>query len=708
MSAVESLGKYEIRRELGRGAVGTVYEGFDPIIERTVAIKTVRLPAVDDDETAGEISRFRREAQAAGRLSHPNIVGVFDYGETADLAYIVMEYVDGPSLKSLLDQHERFPLAMITRIMEDLLAGLQFSHERGVVHRDIKPANLMLTKSGQAKIADFGIARIESSSMTRAGTVLGTPAYMSPEQFMGQLVDARSDIYSSGVLLYQLLTGERPFEGSMSAIMHKALHTEPPLPSQISVTSPPAFDAVVKRAMAKRPDDRYSSATEFMAAISAAAAAPLSSAETPDDDGDATMVSPAGPGIEPGVPTSNKVKPPIPAPARPKKSSKLRVAVVAGVASLAILAGAGYVLVTGDLIGPERSPEPAKPTSESTPPEVAAPTPPPPEPVPQTTIPPHVPPPATAELPVLPPATTQPTELPITPAPALPPAIVPPAATPGPVVLVPPPAVAPPVTPPAGATSGTPSGTSGGTPPHIIPRPDPSERIRAEVAAFALRLPCSMLDGDVVDGAVQVAGIAGGTPIDDLRQKLVAMGLTNPPPSLRITQVGHSFCPWEDLLRPIAKTFGEGGNRLTLRLPGDPAWLRKDDFIRPRVVMADFKGELIVDYLDREGNVQHLYPTLGDPARNMDANPSRVFAPGEVLNLGDPGPGNPGWQVDEPYGTDVIIAIASAQPLFDQPRPANVEKATAYLRDLRRAVEASWSRGLRLTATATALETRPK
>jgi eukaryotic-like serine/threonine-protein kinase len=124
--------------------------------------------------------------------------------------------------------------------------------------------------------------------------------------------------------------------------------------------------------------------------------------------------------------------------------------------------------------------------------------------------------------------------------------------------------------------------------------------------------------------------------------------------------------------------------------------------------MADFRGEVIVDYLDREGNVQHLYPTLGDPARHMDANPSRVFAPGEVLNLGDPGPGNPGWQVDEPYGTDVIIAIASAQPLFDQPRPANVEKATAYLRDLRRAVEASWSRGLRLTATATALETRPK
>ena len=206
-------------------------------------------------------------------LNHPNIVGVFDYGETADLAYIVMEYVDGPQLKSLLDKNERFPLPRIVRIMEDLLSGLQFSHERGVVHRDIKPANLMLTLTGQAKIADFGIARIESSSMTQAGTVLGTPAYMSPEQFMGQVVDARSDIYSSGVLLYQLLTGERPFDGSMSSIMQKALQTEAPPPSRISVTVPRQFDAVVARAMAKRPEDRFSTAHEFLAAIHAAAAA---------------------------------------------------------------------------------------------------------------------------------------------------------------------------------------------------------------------------------------------------------------------------------------------------------------------------------------------------------------------------------------------------------------------------------------------------
>ena len=287
METIETLGKYEIKRLLGRGAMGTVYEGWDPIIARRVAIKTVRLPDASDPETEDALARFRREAQAAGRLNHPNIVGVFDYGETNDLAYIVMEFVDGPPLKTLLDKQERFALADTVRIMEDLLTGLHYSHERGVVHRDIKPANVMLTGAGRAKIADFGIARIESSSMTQAGTVMGTPAYMSPEQFMGLVVDARSDIYSSGVLLYQLLTGERPFEGGMSAIMHKALNSDPPLPSQLSVTAPPSFDVVVRRAMARRPEDRYRSATDFAEAIRAA----LSARAEPANRDEATHIS---------------------------------------------------------------------------------------------------------------------------------------------------------------------------------------------------------------------------------------------------------------------------------------------------------------------------------------------------------------------------------------------------------------------------------
>ena len=431
MSAVESLGKYEIRRQLGRGAMGTVYEGFDPVIERIVAIKTVRLPEVDDDDTAEEIARFRREAQAAGRLTHPNIVGVFDYGETADLAYIVMEYVDGPPLKSLLDKNERFPLPRIVQIMEDLLAGLQFSHERGVVHRDIKPANLMLTKSGQAKIADFGIARIESSSMTQAGTVLGTPAYMSPEQFMGQVVDARSDIYSSGVLLYQLLTGERPFEGSMSAIMHKALNTEAPMPSQISVTAPRQFDAVVRKAMAKRPEDRYGSAAEFMMAIRAAVAAPPPAADEPDDNGEATMVvapraGTSGPAASRPAEISASalaasIAPPHTAAARPTPAkggggkSALPIIIGGGVAGIAVLGGLGYYLGMGRSSTP---PEPATPPAVTAP--ATAPVSPPkmPEQTPRQPV---------ATGPLTPVPSTTPT-----PQPVLPPAVTPTSSSPTP------------------------------------------------------------------------------------------------------------------------------------------------------------------------------------------------------------------------------------------------------------------------------------
>ncbi len=368
METIETLGKYEIKRPLGRGAMGTVYEGWDPIIARRVAIKTVRLPDGADPETEEALARFRREAQAAGRLTHPNIVGVFDYGETNDLAYIVMEFVDGPPLKTLLDKQERFALADAVRVMEDLLAGLQFSHERGVVHRDIKPANVMLTSSGQAKIADFGIARIESSSMTQAGTLLGTPAYMSPEQFMGQVVDARSDIYSSGVLLYQLLTGERPFEGGMSAIMHKALNTEPPAPSQLSVTAPPSFDAVVRRAMAKRPQDRFASAKAFAEAIRAAV---TQQAEPAADVDEQTMFTP--PPAPPPRPVEQAPPPRVVPVEPPPRRSTVPIA-AAAVALLGLTGGGAWWFLS----------RPPAPVIATAPPAPARPTPSSPTPAPPT------------------------------------------------------------------------------------------------------------------------------------------------------------------------------------------------------------------------------------------------------------------------------------------------------------------------------------
>jgi eukaryotic-like serine/threonine-protein kinase len=215
--------KYALRGTLGSGAMGTVFEALDRRIERRVAIKVIRRPPPGDPEGEEAHARFRREAQAAGRLSHPNIVGVFDYGEDADSAWIVMELVEGDSLKARLDRGERLAVPEIARLIGQVCAALAYSHARGVVHRDIKPGNLMLTGGadgavGDIKIADFGIARLENSSMTQVGTMIGTPSYMAPEQLRGETVDARADLWAVGVVLYQLLTGEKPFEGGFSAV----------------------------------------------------------------------------------------------------------------------------------------------------------------------------------------------------------------------------------------------------------------------------------------------------------------------------------------------------------------------------------------------------------------------------------------------------------------------------------------------------------
>ena len=663
MATVETLGKYEIKRQLGRGAMGTVYEGWDPIIERRVAIKTVNLPDASDPETEEALARFRREAQAAGRLTHPNIVGVFDYGETGELAYIVMEYVDGPPLKNLLDKQERFTLPDTVRIMEDLLAGLKFSHDRGVVHRDIKPANVMLTKEGQAKIADFGIARIESSSMTQAGTVLGTPAYMSPEQIMGQVVDARSDIYSSGVLLYQLLTGERPFEGGMSAIMHKALNTEPSLPSQISVTSPTPFDAVVRKAMAKRPEDRFASAADFATAVRDAAAGRSIVAEEPDHE--ATMVVPRrSEGGRPVPPPRMAAPPPPPvAPAAGTPAKKSSMPLVAGaVVVAALLLGGGTWYFFGG------SPTPDKPVVVTNPP-----IPPLPPATPTAPTPPG-PPPNVAETPALPPVTPSNTTT----------------------EQVPPPAVPPPAVPPPAVPARDPTG------------PAALEALRSQIAQLVAARRCVVVDGDVTDGgSVSLKGMAAPPTLDALRQGLAGLSI---PGSVdwQVASADPLFCPALDIISPLTRGFGATGPRLALNLVDGRTQLRDSDHIRPRLVMGDFKGFLRVDYVAHDGNVLHLYPQVADPKQGMVADAPRQFAPGEAVSLGEVSPGHLAWEVGEPYGADMIIAIQSAQPLFNKSRPGNVEAVADYLRDLRAVVEDARRRGARLMGNVLMVDTLPK
>jgi eukaryotic-like serine/threonine-protein kinase len=268
------LGKYELRREVGRGGMGVVYEAYDATICRRVALKTLCSDVLSGPEANTFIDRLRREAQAAGRLNHPNIVAVYDFGEELQegaragrMAYITMEFVEGRELQALLATQERLPVAAIVRIMGQLLDALEYSHKNGVVHRDIKPANIMLLQDDTVKVTDFGIARIESSTLTRAGTVMGSPSYMSPEQFLGLSIDARSDLYSAGVVLYELLAGEVPFPGSFSTAMHKVLNDSPTPVSALNVHAPKGTDELLGRALAKKPADRFQSAAEFKHAV---------------------------------------------------------------------------------------------------------------------------------------------------------------------------------------------------------------------------------------------------------------------------------------------------------------------------------------------------------------------------------------------------------------------------------------------------------
>jgi eukaryotic-like serine/threonine-protein kinase len=267
METVTKAGRYEIVGELGRGAMGIVYKAVDPVIGRTVAVKTIRLSEEGTGLSRPELlTRFQTEARAAGLLTHPNIVVVFDAGEEDGLYYITMELVEGKSLQTLLDGGHAFPLPRTLRIMEQTCSALQFAHERNVVHRDIKPANLMLTADDTVKITDFGTAKIlQFGTMQQTSHVMGTPSYMSPEQVKGRAVDGRSDIFSLGVLLYEMVTGEKPFPGqNITTVIYKIVNEDPVPPRQVDPSIHPGMSAVVMKALTKEPEHRYQSCREML------------------------------------------------------------------------------------------------------------------------------------------------------------------------------------------------------------------------------------------------------------------------------------------------------------------------------------------------------------------------------------------------------------------------------------------------------------
>ena len=813
MDDAQTLGKYELRGTLGKGAMGTVYDGWDPRIGRRVAIKTVLLPENPDPQTEEEIARFRREAQAAGSLSHPNIVGVYDYGETEQQAYIVMEFVGGPSLKSLLDKEERFTIPAIAGLMDELLAGLQFSHAKGVVHRDIKPANIMLTTDRHVKIADFGIARIEQSSMTQAGTMMGTPAYMSPEQFMGQTVDARTDVYAAGVVLYQLLTGERPFEGGLTTIMQKVLNTEPLPPSQLSVVAPRALDAVVLKALAKRPEARWASAADFAKAIRAAVDAAPDALDALDGlggptDNDATLVarpSAATPAAADGTrmrpppaaaPPAPPVAPP-PAPAAAAKGGKGPIIAIAAVVAVVVLGGGGYVL-----FGSSPAPKPPEvvASAPATPPPAtpaaapAQPTPPAPAVSQQAPAQPAAAQPAAAQPPAAQPAPVQPAAAPAKPvqaapvaaesaapktapqsaaqSPAPPPAAAPavapspapqpatklamaPAQTPAPAPVVKPaepaataaqptpapsaatapppapasqpstpaPAPAPTATPPVAATAPAPAPVQAIAPvPTVAQAVTPPETAAPTAAALrplvAAALPaarCAIAIADVPEtGPVVLTGISG-------EPEVLQAQIGNAIGAAREVRwhgetVKPSLCRALDTVRSVVPPGGTGA--LALDLGGKTGALREDELIQPRAVMPDFAGQLRLDYVASDGTLAHLFPTAADTGpkgQKVAAQPARPLAAHETVTLGKPGKDKSGaemptWPVGEPFGTDMMVAIASASPLklTNATNYEDEKGSAAYLGRLAQEIERVQRAGEKITGSVVLVHTRPK
>jgi tRNA A-37 threonylcarbamoyl transferase component Bud32 len=260
-----TLGRYEISKELGRGAMGTVYLGKDPRINREVAIKTLRYEEIDSEQIAEVKKRFFREAEAAGKLSHPNIVTIYDVGEDYDIAYMAMELLEGTDLTKYSQKNHLLPLPEVIRIVNAVAGALDYAHENGVVHRDIKPANIMVLKNGEIRVADFGIARVMTSSKTQTGVILGTPSYMSPEQISGQKVDGRSDLFSLGVVFYELLTGEKPFQGDSIATLMFNITTSPPIPlKDLAPDIPKQCVAIIDRLLAKDREMRYANGKDLM------------------------------------------------------------------------------------------------------------------------------------------------------------------------------------------------------------------------------------------------------------------------------------------------------------------------------------------------------------------------------------------------------------------------------------------------------------
>lgn len=365
---IEKIGRYQISDELGRGAMGVVYRATDPSIGRTVAIKTIRLASHSQQDRDLHVERLRREAQSAGRLSHPHIVTIYDLIEADDAAYVCMEFVDGPSLETVLSSRQIIPRDEVIRMLKQAAEALDYAHSRGVVHRDIKPGNVLLSGGRDLKITDFGIAKLLSDDATMTGPMMGTPSYMSPEQVQSRPVGGRSDQFSLAVIAYELLTGEKPFNGySVASIVYKVCNDNVPPPSTINPTLPSAVDTVFGRALAKDPALRFANVQQFASSLEQA----LIGADW--------KMQPRGAALLDQSSTSIPIATAFEQPKRRKRHAGL-------IAILSALFGFAIVAATFWLMGPKETPAPiaqppvtaATQTETVNPPEAVTPPPPPP------------------------------------------------------------------------------------------------------------------------------------------------------------------------------------------------------------------------------------------------------------------------------------------------------------------------------------------
>ncbi len=357
--SLQSIGRYEILNELGRGAMGLVYKAKDPTIGRIVAIKTMRID-LHGTEAEDLLRRFRNEAQAVGLLNHPNIVTIYDAGEQDNVFYIAMEFIEGTTLHQLMSQRRVLGTEDVIRLSRQICAGLDYAHSHNIVHRDVKPANIMITANGTVKIMDFGIAKT-GGTVTSTGQVLGTPNYMSPEQVKGKPLDGRSDLFSFGVLLYEMLTGEKPFVGqNVTTIIYKIVNESPIPPRDLDVTIHPGLSMVVTKALSKAPDERYQSGADLVRDLEnyktlgprlGIASTPISAGAAAASQGDKTTVLPmkvvggatarVPAAVAAPAPAKAPVPLPLPKPAVLAKAHKRNMVIVVMAA----------VLVLGSFIG---------------------------------------------------------------------------------------------------------------------------------------------------------------------------------------------------------------------------------------------------------------------------------------------------------------------------------------------------------------------